>query len=641
MNLKVEPCNNFYEYACGNWNEAYAGEKTNFVEMLTMLDYNANVEMYRILDELIMDGNKPKFLQNVQKYYKSCINVQTFYTKPYMRWLELYDNFRWPSRNCKYQFDWVITLAKMRTYDFNEAFIQLMFVKNKIIVIDLNKPDNFVPLTRESYYVILETLIVKNDPDRIEQFWQKMEKFEESLAALNARQFESKAVIKFKDLPLEWLKKYLLIVLDQNIINPDMELYIQNISYILALDKLLQKYNAFFLTLYLQTRFLRYLHSNAPDDFSEVDCISSARRFMPTAMHWLYEYHHPELNNEHATIYEIFNKVRQQFSKTILKNKHGFNDQLVMHLYNKLVNMKIKINNIPRVNTLATLEWFYQDLDLHEEDFYGKMSANNTDLAMAGSNNKAPFLHFPAALKPRGFHLPRNRGGQPTRQQDVTQTSAQSFYNQFFPNLHNLEQHSRSYFPLSEEPLISKFLSHHAKEFQPKHAGISAYDASVLGSGDFGILKGGTFYSGEEPSYIHEEGSDIYYGDASNAHGIASTEGFIQKYTYPEEQFAQFRDFADLSTPADSAFSQYVVVYANKNSSSTATTANSKPKNIFEQLQEIDREKALEEKKVKKNHTLSSSITKLKLVKTKLMEKKWVQRQPVKAVDDDPLIALS
>lgn len=256
---------------------------------------------------------------------------------------------------------------------------------------------------------------------------------------------------------------------------------------------------------------------------------------------------------------------------------------------------------------------------------------------MAASNNKASLVHFPA-LKPRGFYLPKTRA-QPTQQQDVTQISAQNFYNRFFPNI-PLEQHSRSYFSLNEEPFISKFLSQHAREFQPKqHSAITAYDASVLGSGDFGILKGGTFYSNEETSYLNEEGSDIYYGDASNTHGVASTEGFIQKYTYPEEQFAQFRDFADLSTPADSAFSQYVVVYANKNSSAIAR--NSKPKNIFEQLQEIDKEKALEEKKLKKNRTPSTSITKLKLVKTKLMEKKWVQRQPIKAVDDDPLIALS
>ena len=121
----------------------------------------------------------------------------------------------------------------------------------------------------------------------------------------------------------------------------------------------------------MQTRFLRYLHANVPDDFSEFNCISSTRRFMPTAMHWFYEYNHPLILNEYNTIFNIFNQIRQQFYNTLQKNKHGFNIRLVNYLQSKLTLMKLKINNIPRVNTVATLEKFYQDLDLNETDFYG------------------------------------------------------------------------------------------------------------------------------------------------------------------------------------------------------------------------------------------------------------------------------
>ncbi|XP_023303341.2 uncharacterized protein LOC111685316 [Lucilia cuprina] len=270
-----------------------------------------------------------------------------------------------------------------------------------------------------------------------------------------------------------------------------------------------------------------------------------------------------------------------------------------------------------------------------------KIFKNATDLAMAATEIKRPQQHLPVVIKPRGFHLPKSRPVE-QKQTETQQPAAQNYYSHYFSDLPPLE-HLQPYFPLTEDPIIAKFLSQQNKQLQqqPRHQPYSPYDASILGSGDFGILRGGTFYSAEDQSYSNEEASDIYYGDASNTHTISSTEGFIQKYTFPEEQFAQFRDFADLATPADSAFSQYVVVYAAKNATAPSTERrNSKPKNIFEQLQEIDKEKALEQKKLRKNQT-NTSITKLKLVKTKLYEKKWVQKQPVKVPDDDPLIALS
>ncbi|XP_065365392.1 uncharacterized protein LOC135958415 [Calliphora vicina] len=271
-----------------------------------------------------------------------------------------------------------------------------------------------------------------------------------------------------------------------------------------------------------------------------------------------------------------------------------------------------------------------------------KTVKNITDQLVAATDYKRPQLHLPVVIKPRGFYLPKQRPLAQQKQNESPQPAAQNYYSNYFSDLPTLE-HAQPYYPLNEDSIINKFLSQQNKEFQqqPRHPPFNQYDASVLGSGDFGILRGGTFYSDEEQSYINEEGSDFYYGDASNTHTVSSTEGFIQKYTYPEEQFAQFRDFADLGTPSDSAFSQYVVVYAAKNSSAGhQNRQNSKPKNIFEQLQEIDKEKALEQKKSRKNQT-NSSITKLKLVRTKLTEKKWVQKQPVKVPDDDPLIALS
>lgn len=109
----------------------------------------------------------------------------------------------------------------------------------------------------------------------------------------------------------------------------------------------------------------------------------------------------------------------------------------------------------------------------------------------------------------------------------------------------------------------------------------------------------------------------------------------MPKTFYPEEQFSNFRDFADINTPTDPAYSQFVVVYANKNS----TSPHLNPKNIIEQLQLLDKEVTEEQRKEKKNNI---SKFKKKLANTKL-EKKYKKKIGTKEniADVEPLLALS
>ncbi|XP_037724591.1 uncharacterized protein LOC119556434 [Drosophila subpulchrella] len=219
--------------------------------------------------------------------------------------------------------------------------------------------------------------------------------------------------------------------------------------------------------------------------------------------------------------------------------------------------------------------------------------------------------------------------------------AAQNFYPPFYHEAPPLG-HSRPYFghgpPVSETTPLNLPLPLLAPQQQPQPANQQRnFDASILGSGDFGVLRGGTFYPEEEMPYHPEDNSDYIYGDANNGHGRPS-EGFVQKYTYPEEQFANFRDFADINTPADSAFSQFVVVYAAKNA--TAPHSHPHPKNIFEQLELLDREKELEKAK---SQPKTSSKNKSKLSKTKL-QKKYRKKAGPKIQDPleiEPLLALS
>ncbi|XP_041451762.1 LOW QUALITY PROTEIN: uncharacterized protein LOC111068977 [Drosophila obscura] len=291
-------------------------------------------------------------------------------------------------------------------------------------------------------------------------------------------------------------------------------------------------------------------------------------------------------------------------------------------------------------------------------------------------------FHMPPTtqLQPRQFQAPIQQEQEPEQEQfrpianpntkllarsdvgaDSHSQAAQNFYPPFYHEAPPLG-HSRPYFgvghghghghgtvsestPLSLPlPLLAP--GQHTQQQQQQQVQQRNFDASILGSGDFGVLRGGTFYPEEEMPYHPEDNSDYIYGDANNGHGRPS-EGFVQKYTYPEEQFANFRDFADINTPADSAFSQFVVVYAAKNA--TAPSTHPHPKNIFEQLELLDREKALEEAALKRlspgqfaGKAKVSSKSKTKLAKTKL-QKNYRKKASPKAdpLDLEPLLALS
>lgn len=150
----------------------------------------------------------------------------------------------------------------------------------------------------------------------------------------------------------------------------------------------------------------------------------------------------------------------------------------------------------------------------------------------------------------------------------------------------------------------------------------SSGSEGILGSGNFGILRGGTFYSDSDGETSNYEEYNPYY---QNGHGRPQFYFGGNPPARQHEQFANFRDFADINTPSNSAYSQYVVVYANKNSSHTGEIGKiiTQPKNIIEHLAMLDLEtpksspETISDKKVSKSKRKLGQIPPEKKVKHK------------------------
>lgn len=223
--------------------------------------------------------------------------------------------------------------------------------------------------------------------------------------------------------------------------------------------------------------------------------------------------------------------------------------------------------------------------------------------------------YYEAASSEGGFHPVFPGYSSISRIEATTSDTTVPAEQNFFPFFRDSQPlgHSRPYYPQTSEPATSA-----------RYNNFRTTSDSLLGSGDFGVLRGGTFYQDSDPPI---KGGDDYFGYYNNGHGRPQAAPLVRKLTYPEEQFANFKDFADINTPNDAAFSQFVVVYANKNA--TAPVAHPSPKNIFEQLQMLDAEKEQKNSKFK-----------TKLGKTKL-EKKYKKKLGPKNLDYEPLLALS
>lgn len=240
-----------------------------------------------------------------------------------------------------------------------------------------------------------------------------------------------------------------------------------------------------------------------------------------------------------------------------------------------------------------------------------------------------------------------------------SQTFFPSFANLFEPRQQNnfrlgfgsqeaaYSQRPSSYRSLLNYPLFGGYrnidgFSKHSET--PAAAPLVDASSSVLGSGNFGIIRGGTFNAQNDEDSEFDSFSSYY----NNGHGRPSVGvGYIAnpRPNYNQDQFANFRDFADINTPSNSAYSHFVVVYANKNATMDEISEEtrrivSEPKNIIETLELLDTTS-------KSPPKISKSKAKLALTKQKTLNKKeqWKKANSKhlsqKHDADEPLLALS
>lgn len=169
---------------------------------------------------------------------------------------------------------------------------------------------------------------------------------------------------------------------------------------------------------------------------------------------------------------------------------------------------------------------------------------------------------------------------------------------------------------------------------------------------DLAFIIAGTYYNDEDREDTGALFSPYY---SNNGHGRPYSQNpRPQKYSNGDF-FANFRDFADINTPTKASFSEFVIVYVNKNGSLAdrankvdGMEASSRPNNIIEQLSLLDKQQQVESATnqpqiIKPAKKMSSNKRKLALMqeeKTNKTRKMYLKKKD-SSKEVEPLLALS
>lgn len=229
---------------------------------------------------------------------------------------------------------------------------------------------------------------------------------------------------------------------------------------------------------------------------------------------------------------------------------------------------------------------------------------------------------------------------------------SQNFFPSYYPSFANSRQHHAYASSTSQRPALQRSNNFQPIGFLHQAQADSSGQDNLLGSGNFGVIRGGTYYNdkdneqGQSSDYDNRQAYTPYYHN--NGHGRPAFYKGGGTNPRPQHQtkdfFANFRDFADINTPTKASYSELYVVYVNKNASRhdqepTTLVRGDKPRNIIEQLALIDMHEKKEPKVPEKKTKLSAG--KLKLARTFKTKQDKVKKATSPKELYEPLLALS
>ncbi|XP_053206439.1 neprilysin-2-like isoform X1 [Panonychus citri] len=150
LNLKVSPCDDFYEFSCGNWiKDNPIPSWTNYISLIGLLEMKP-IEQLRTLLETESDSNDDLMTNITRSYYKMCMNTEIISQTSDSNIHKIIESIGdWPMATTKAwspgDFDWMAATVKLRWLGISaDTFIRIQPVidvfNNTVYRIGINEP---------------------------------------------------------------------------------------------------------------------------------------------------------------------------------------------------------------------------------------------------------------------------------------------------------------------------------------------------------------------------------------------------------------------------------------------------------------------------------------------------------------------
>lgn len=366
IDVLQQPCDDFWEYACGDWRASANLRFAQPSDTLTAIKASNKYLLLQYFDDVEFKGLQVnKSLVSLSTFYRSCLDKRAFKSKAqneqsiraYTNILHNFSSlspvlpFNFPSPHTNRTFNWTSTAAEMRRYGAQALIttkIQSNWQNSQQLIFYITPP--FFDLLKNSpsdttfdgeavflyqRYIKLLMLDMGVRVRRANKIAEEIVEFEKSLMSLV--QNKPSVVLKepqtlaslAKDIPEIDLSQYFRTLLQEFNLPENYEemmLIVADHNYLRSLAKFLKTIDSETLTKYFLVQFLAHFEVNLHDEYSFIkqkeECLLQLNDFMPSELSYLFlQLKHGNAEEFlHATqqhLSEIFNSLKLQFEKLL------------------------------------------------------------------------------------------------------------------------------------------------------------------------------------------------------------------------------------------------------------------------------------------------------------------------------------